>query len=405
MKKNNIFSLCRKALSGRRVSGVLLAVAVLFSVFPAFCQVQKERPRIGVVLSGGGVKGAAHVGVLRAIEEAGLPVDYIVGTSMGAIVGGCYAMGYSTAQLDSLFRHQDWDFVLSDNASRRRQSLAEREWNERFVLTTSLESPGKSGRSGLLRGQNLGNLLARLTVGYHDSISFDSLSIPFACVATNLTNGEEVVIRQGVPSAAIRASMAIPGVFTPAVLDGKTLVDGGLANNYPVDVARRMGADIVIGSTVQESFADSVGFNTMFDVMERVISLACRNKYEENVRDCDLSMRIPVTEYSMMDFSKAVVDSALARGYATAVAHRAEMDSIFRLLEAHVPSGKWARIHRPLPVLPGKRTYFEVRDVVFENISEPDISAVCRLCRIPEPVGTDGKQRVSAVAGLSVWGR
>lgn len=362
---------------------------LLFSVLLTLCvlmprpSVAQQRPKVAVVLSGGGVKGVAHVGVLRAIEEAGIPVDYIVGTSMGSIVGGLYAMGYSTSQLDSLFRNQDWNFVLSDQAARRQQSLSEREWNERFVLSTSLVRPGKPQQAGLLRGQNLGNLLARLTVGYHDSIPFDSLRIPFACVATNLSNGEEIVFRSGVLPMAIRASMAIPGVFTPVKLRGMTLVDGGLTNNYPVDVALSMGADIVIGSTVQEVFKDTTQFSSVTTVLEQVISLMCRNKYEDNIRRSDLCVRIPVTQYSTMDFSTTAIDSILARGYEAAKSHSSQLDSIRRVVTgSDSPAVSVSLGGRPL--LSESQTTFSVRHILFSSIGTSEAEAVRKACRFSD---------------------
>lgn len=357
---------------------VLLGLCVLMPV-PSAAQ---QRPKVAVVLSGGGVKGVAHVGVLRAIEEAGIPVDYIVGTSMGSIVGGLYAMGYSTSQLDSLFRHQDWSYVLSDQASRRQQSLGEREWNERFVLSTSLVRPGKPQQAGLLRGQNLGNLLARLTVGYHDSIPFDSLRIPFACVATNLSNGDEIVFRSGVLPMAIRASMAIPGVFTPVKFQGMTLVDGGLTNNYPVDVALSMGADVVIGSTVQEAFKDTTQFTSVATVLEQVISLMCRNKYEDNIRRSDLCVRIPVTQYSTMDFSAAAIDSILRRGYEAAKSQSPKLDSIRRVVGTDQPSVSELPPGRPL--LSESQTTFNVRHILFSSIGSYESSAVRKACRLTD---------------------
>ncbi len=322
---------CR-TLAGCSIRKMLLPIAaVLLSALPLQAQQASSaasRPKVAVVLSGGGVKGAAHVGVLRAVEEAGLPIDMVVGTSMGSIVGGLYCMGYSTAQLDSLFRLQDWDFLLSDQSARASQNLYERNWHERYLLTALLSSRGKPQTSGLLRGQNLGNLLSRMTLGYHHDTSFDELPTRFACVATNLADGSEVDIHSGVLATALRASMAIPGAFTPVVTaDGTTLVDGGLCNNYPVDVARQMGADIVIGSTVQKTISDSVSFGSMTSVLDQLMTLMCRNKYAENDRDADLSLHIPVTDYSTLDFSAASIDTILARGYREAHAHTAELEA------------------------------------------------------------------------------
>ena len=205
------------------------------------------RKKVGVVLSGGGAKGMAHIGALKVIEEAGIPIDYVVGTSMGSIIGGLYSIGYTPEQMDSMVRRQDWSFLLSDKIPRSEQNMAEREASEKYVFSLPFGKNAKTQAvGGLIKGQNLANLFSELTVGYHDSIDFNKLPIPFACVSENIVNGNEVNFHKGVLATAMRASMAIPGVFTPVRLDSMVLVDGGVVNNYPVNVARAMGADGVI---------------------------------------------------------------------------------------------------------------------------------------------------------------
>lgn len=344
---------------------------------------QPQRPKVALVLSGGGVKGAAHVGLLKAVEEAGLPVDLVVGTSMGAIVGGLYAMGYSPEQLDSLFRSQDWRFILSDKAERSNLSIGEREKSGRYLLSVPFSRSGKSDIGGFLRGQNLKNLLTRLTVGYHDSISYDRLPIPFACVATNLSNGQEIIFRSGVPAMSIRASMSIPGVFTPVKYGGMTLVDGGLVNNFPVDVARALGADIVIGSMVQKAFNDTTQFSSVPNILEQVISISCRNKYEENIRLADLAMRMPVTDFSTMDFSTASIDTILKRGYETACQYRASLDSL-RHLTMGTDSLVPAFNGQQRLILAGSSPALSIRRVFFDGMPRHEAVAVARACHLGE---------------------
>ena len=312
-----------------------LLLFLLFCSLPFSVSAQStehSRPRVGVVLSGGGAKGVAHIGVLRALEEAHVPIDYIAGTSMGAIVGGLYAMGYTTAELDTLVRTQDWEFLLSDKTPRRQLSPVQRERAERYVLSIPLSRSARPELTGLVRGRNLGNLLARLTVGYHDSISFDQLPIPFACVATNLANGDEIVFRNGIPATAIRASMAIPGAFTPVIWQGKTLVDGGMVNNFPVDVARKMGADIVIGSTVQRTFADTMETGGLQAVIHQLISIASRRKFEDNIRNCDIHIRVNPKGVSTMDFTAASIDTMLRRGYQAALQQQPALRQLMQRL-------------------------------------------------------------------------
>ena len=142
------------------------------------------RKKVGVVLSGGGAKGMAHIGALKVIEEAGIPIDYVVGTSMGSIIGGLYSIGYTPEQMDSMVRRQDWSFLLSDKIPRSEQNMAEREASEKYVFSLPFGKNAKTQAvGGLIKGQNLANLFSELTVGYHDSIDFNKLPIPFACVS------------------------------------------------------------------------------------------------------------------------------------------------------------------------------------------------------------------------------
>ena len=203
---------------------------------------------MAVVLSGGGAKGTAHIGALKVIEEAGIPIDYVVGTSMGAIVGGLYSIGYTPQQLDSMVNAQNWKFLLSDAPNPKDVLLDDRLKSERYVLSIpfSLKSAAVSD-AGIIKGKNLARLFSTLTEGYQDSVDFSRLPIPFACVSENLVNGSEVVFHEGILATAMRSSMSIPGVFAPVDLDGMVLVDGGMVNNYPVDVALAMGPTTLSG--------------------------------------------------------------------------------------------------------------------------------------------------------------
>lgn len=181
----------------------------------------------------------AHIGVLQVLEKAGIPVDVIVGTSMGSIVGGLYAIGYTADQLDSLVRAQDWMFLLSDKVNRYDLPFGEKEYDAKYVLSFPFER-GRRSPTGFIRGQNVYNLFTDLTIGYHDSLDFLKLPIPFACVAADVLNRQEVVMKAGNLVQAMRASMAIPGAFTPVIAGDRVLVDGGVLNNFPTDVARAL---------------------------------------------------------------------------------------------------------------------------------------------------------------------
>lgn len=222
-----------------------IALLMLFLLcFSERAMAQDEiRPKIGLVLSGGGAKGVAHIGVLKVLEEAEIPIDYICGTSMGAIIGGLYSIGYHAEELDSMVRSQDWIFLLTDQIARPYQSFNSKYEKEHFLIKVPLGNNKKiSTPSGIVKGQGILNKFTSLTIGYHQLDSFADLPIPFACVAGDLTSGKEIVIKKGNLPLAMRTSMAVPGVFQPVYRDGMVLVDGGIFNNFPVDVAKEMGS-------------------------------------------------------------------------------------------------------------------------------------------------------------------
>ena len=215
-----------------------------------------QRPKVGLALSGGGAKGAAHIGVLMYLEEIGFPIDCVVGTSMGSIIGGLYALGYTPRELQDLISHMDWQLYMSNRVDRAYQSSEGRERRSTYIFSVPFgagDFEEKSGSilstlpSGVINGASLINLFSRLSVGYNDFTQFDKLPRAFACVATDILTGDTVVLHSGNFAKAIRSSMAIPGVFSPVEWGGRLLADGGLVNNFPVDECVKMGADIIIG--------------------------------------------------------------------------------------------------------------------------------------------------------------
>lgn len=278
--------------------------------------VQPARKKVGLVLSGGGAKGVAHIGVIKVLEEAGIPIDYIAGTSIGAIVGGLYSIGWSTRELDSLVRNQDWMALLSDRIPRKDKLLSEKEISDKYILSVPLSLDKKfSIPSGVLAGQSVLNLLNEMTLGYHDeSLDFDSLPIPFACVAYDMVKGEEVVYRSGNLPTAIRASMSIPGAFAPVVRDSMVLVDGGIYNNFPVDVARDMGAEIVIGVDLATGPHDMDGLTSMMGLIDQITTFLGREQYTENLKHVDLYLKPDIKPYNSGSFTSEAVDTLLVRG-------------------------------------------------------------------------------------------
>jgi len=282
-----------------------------------------HRKKVAVVLSGGGAKGMAHIGVLKVLEKAGIPVDIITGTSMGSIIGGLYAIGYNANALDSMVRVQDWSYVITDREDMRRQSLSDWKKQYTYLYSTGLTFGKRDmNAGGFIKGKNLAELFQQLCTGYTDSLDFTrDLRIPFACVATNIIDNSEVDFHSGRLPQAMRASMAIPAAFSPVRIGDMVLVDGGLKNNYPADIARQMGADIIIGVTVQgpPKVAENMG-GTM-SILSQIIDVNCKNKYDENLAFTDLHLQVDTKGYGSASFSQAAIDTLIRRGEELAMRH------------------------------------------------------------------------------------
>ena len=304
---------------------LLMIVAVLMSG-AAYAQTDSttvNRKKVGVVLSGGGAKGMSHIGVLKVLEKAGIPVDIVTGTSIGSIVGGLYAIGYNAHSLDSMVRKQDWTYVITDKEDLHNQSYLDRKKANTYFLTTGL-TIGKhaSDAGGLIKGKNLAELFQKLFVGYTDSLDFNKdLKIPFACVATNIMDNSEVVFHSGRLPQAIRASMSIPAAFSPVRIGDMVLVDGGLKNNYPVDVAREMGAEIIIGVTLNGKPKTADDITGTMKIVGQIIDVNCVNKYDENKALSDLWMNVDPHGFTTASFTSEAIDSLIRYGEEEAMRH------------------------------------------------------------------------------------
>ncbi|MDR2038293.1 MAG: patatin-like phospholipase family protein [Bacteroidales bacterium] len=279
---------------------------------------QLRRPRVGLILSGGGAKGIAHVGVLKVIEETGLPIDYIGGTSMGSIVGGLYSIGYSANQLEKYILEKDWNALLTDKIPRRNVVIYEKGERKRYWLHFPITGRKINLPMGILSGQNVSNLFTELASPAYDQFDFSKFPIPFLCIATDIGTGEEVVLEHGQLSKAMRASMAIPSVFTPEPLDGKMLFDGGLVNNFPADKIKEKGIDILIGIDVTTQVQGDE-LNNIYLIMEQVVFMASVPLKEANKKLCKILIVPDIPEYGAGSFSAA--DSLIVRGERAARKH------------------------------------------------------------------------------------
>jgi NTE family protein len=287
---------------------IILALLILFSLFVNATESSK-RHKIGLVLSGGGAKGFAHVGALKVIEEAGIPVDYITGTSVGSIVGGLYAIGYDASMLENIIQSQNWEELLSNSFKREYIPAITKEEQSRYLISLPIETRKISIPIGLLNGQNVMEFFTYLTYGYHDVSDFSKLPIPFECIAADIATGEEVVLKKGFLPKAIRASMAVPAAIAACEIDGRMLVDGGIINNFPVDRCREMGADIIIGIDIQGDLLTKDKIKSIPDVISQLTSLMSIERSEKNRKNVDILIRPEISGFSATNFD---TESAIA---------------------------------------------------------------------------------------------
>lgn len=281
------------------------------------------------MLSGGGAKGLAHVGVLKVLEEAGVRIDYIGGTSMGAIVGALYSAGYSAHQLDSIFQTTNFNILLQDELPRSAKTFYEKRDSERYALTLPFDGFNIGFPSGLSRGQNIYNLMSKLTLHLEAKQDFSELPIPFFAVATNIETGEEVILDKGHLPQAISASAAIPSLFTPVVIDKQLLVDGGVVNNYPVRELRRRGAEIIIGVDVQDTLRERHELKSVFDILTQISNFGTIADMREKVKMTDIYIDPDITPFSVMSFEKG--NEIINAGEAAARAKMEELEKVAAL--------------------------------------------------------------------------
>ena len=293
--------------------------------FLSFTQ-EKKDVKIGLVLSGGGAKGLAHIGALKVIEEAGIQIDYIGGSSMGAIVGALYAAGYSATQLDSIFQGINFNKLIQDDVPRSAKTFYEKEETEKYAITLPFDDFKISFPSGLSKGQNIYNLVTRLTTHLGNIRDFRKMPIPFFCIASNIETGEQVILESGSLAKAVSASGAIPSVFSPVNIDGKLLTDGGVVNNYPVSELRDRGANIIIGVDVQDSLADRKQLRSAFDILTQISNFRTISHMREKIKLTDLYIKPDITRFNVLSFDRgsAIIDSG-------EVAARKKMDELKRI--------------------------------------------------------------------------
>lgn len=380
-----------------RLSNIFRAILPLFVIANSYttpvaaAAEAVQRPKVALVLSGGGAKGVSHVGVIRYLREVGIPIDMVVGTSMGSIVGCMYSLGYSDEQMIEIISAMDWPYYMGDGVERNELSYRAKSDYDRYSVTlpfgtkeflndelNQLKKDKGLAKdlitsvmpSGLISGNNILNLFYNLCVGYTDPIDFNDLPIPFACVSTNIVDGTANIHRSGILPLAIRASMAIPGVFAPVYNDTQVLVDGGIKDNFPTDIAKQMGADIIIGVNLAiEKEKDPEKLRSLMVQIDQFTKIFTTSNLESNKSLCDVLIYPDMTGHTSLDFSKKNIEQVIQMGYDEAKKHAGELQDIHDFLAAYGPTKQQYKAPRVQPIVGSK---FRLTQITMPGISDGD---------------------------------
>jgi len=304
-----------------------LTILAFIICFHGFSQdLKKDDIKVGLVLSGGGAKGLAHIGVLKVLDSLGIRVDYVAGTSMGAIVGSLYASGYTGKELDSVFRGIDFDVLISDNLPRASKAFYERNNSERYAVTLPFEKFKIKLPSALSRGQNVYGLISKLTLNVNDKDDFSKLPIPFFCIATDAETGKEVILDNGVLAQAVMASGALPSLFQPVMINNEMLIDGGVVNNYPIDELRAKGVDVIIGVDVQDGLATREELSSAPDVLMQINNFRTINDMKYKVKKTDVYIKPNIKDFNVVSFDEG--DQIIKKGIEAALSNKNALEEI-----------------------------------------------------------------------------
>lgn len=319
----------------KHVSLLIIFTLIISSLFGQTPISEQKRPKVGLVLSGGGAKGFAYIGLLKVLEEVNMPIDFIGGSSMGAITAALYSVGYTPETMTEIISQQDWDKVINDLLDRKYIAYEEKLFADKYIFSIPIQDKVFSLSKSLSSSFNIDLLMNNFFFPAVHINDFNDLPIPFVCIGTNLYTGEEVVLNSGSLARAVRASMSIPGFFPPVKYKDTYLVDGGVVNNYPAEQVKAMGADIIIGGDVQSGLIKDIeDFGSMASILDQVISF---NRVDANKKGKELTdyyVNIPMP-YGMMDFPK--YDSIIAIGEKVARQHYAGLKALADSINAIEP--------------------------------------------------------------------
>ena len=368
----------------------------------------EKRPIVGLVLSGGGAKGAAQVGALKYIEELEIPIDFVCGTSIGGLVGGFYALGYRPADLEELFRSQDWSVMLTDRIPVEYIPYSTKMDQATYLLTFPFHYPAShdktevsyalhdkrlrdalpertgAGRlaaslpAGYAYGFNVNNLLSSISAGYQDSLSFANLPLPYMCVAGDIVSSQAKNWGSGNITTAMRSTMSIPGLFNPVRTNGMVLVDGGVRNNFPTDIAKAVGADYLIGIELSDASPEYADINNIGDILGQFITMLGKDSFDKNVGKSDVFIKPSIGEFNMLSFNAEAVDTMLQRGYDAAAAQSAGLLAI----RERTGRAKAAKTDVPGRATDISKTPVFLSSIEYDSVSEREAIRLARIAAI-----------------------
>ena len=327
----------------------LVILFFIVSFYWSFSQESEgKNPRVGLVLSGGGAKGLAHIGVLKTLDSLGVRVDYIAGTSMGAVMGGLYASGYTGRQIDSIIRATNFDLLISDDIPRNAKTFYERKNAEKYAFTLPFIDFKIQLPSSISRGQNVFNALSKLTLNVSGVEDFSKLPIPFYCIATDMSTGEEVVLDRGNLTQAIAASSALPTLYQPVRLNNKLLMDGGIVNNYPIQGLESKDLDIIIGVDVQDDLLTINKLESVSNILIQISNFRVAKEMKGKAKFTDIYIKPEISEYSLFSFKNS--NEIISKGQTAASTYIEELKTIakaqnFKKMEAAIPNFEKIKIN------------------------------------------------------------
>jgi len=355
----------------------LLLISSIQCVWVPYTATGQQRPKVGLVLSGGGAAGLAHIGVIKVLEEIGIPIDYVAGTSMGSIVGGMFAMGYSAEEMEKMVKAMDWETMLTDVIPREYMTYEYKEQLEKYFYDFPINGGKLKLPSGLIAGSNITNMLAGICWPAYKIKLFSQLPRPFVCIGADVVTGQESVLSSGNLHDALRASMAIPTVFSPIEINGQLLIDGGFLNNFPADHLKAMGADIIIGIDVQRDLYKITELHSVISILKQISTLTREDINIRNRQLCDILIRPRTPGASTLTFDMA--DSIIRSGERCARAQWIPLKKLADKINAYstVPANKIVPLAKPDSIF--------VKEIAFTGLDKVDPDFVQSNMNLPFP--------------------